>query len=62
MDLSQEEYLLCQDCLQCVFESKDELSEEELEAARGYAHAHGIRLAGKCAYPYFGKRYFAGAP
>lgn len=52
-DLSQEECMLCQDCLQCVFESKNDLHPEELEEVRSYARSHGVRLAGKCAYPVF---------
>lgn len=47
------EHLLQQNCLQCVFESKDELSVEEREEAKKYARAHGIKIAGKNAYPHF---------
>lgn len=54
-ELSFEEYLMCQKCLQCVFEAKDELTEEERKEALYYARAHGVRLAGKLAYPRFMK-------
>lgn len=50
-----QEQVLQQDCLQCSFESKDELSEEEREEVRRYARANNIRLAGKRAYPQFTK-------
>lgn len=53
--LEAHEYLLKQDCLQCAFEGKDEVTEEEREDAKKYARAHGIRIAGKNAYPYFAK-------
>ena len=48
-----QEYFLQQDCLQCSFENKDELSNEEHEEAKAYARSHGIRIAGKKAYPQF---------
>lgn len=47
------EKIIRQDCLQCAFEGKDGLSEEELEEARAYARANGIRISGKNAYPQF---------
>lgn len=50
-----QESLLQQNCLQCAFEGKDVLSEEEQEETKAFAHAHGIRLAGKNAYPHFEK-------
>lgn len=50
-----QEQVLQQNCLQCSFESKDELSEEEREEVRQYARANKIRLAGKRAYPQFTK-------
>ena len=53
--LEAHEHLLKQDCLQCAFEGKDEVTEEEREEAKKYARAHGIRIAGKNAYPYFAK-------
>lgn len=53
--LKYHECLLQQDCLQCTFENKDELTEEEREEAKKYARAHGIRIAGRRAYPQFKK-------
>lgn len=50
-----QERILHLDCLQCSFENKDALNDEELEAARAYAHSHDIRIAGKKAYPLFQK-------
>lgn len=47
------ENIIRQDCLQCAFEGKEELSKEELEEARAYARANGIRISGKNAYPQF---------
>lgn len=49
------ERMMQQKCLQCAFESKDELSKEEREEAKQYARSHGIRIAGKNAYPQFVK-------
>lgn len=49
------ERVLQQECLQCSFEGKDELSEEERESVKEYARVHGIRLGGKNAYPQFMK-------
>ncbi len=48
-----QEYMLRQNCLQCAFEGKDELSEQEREETKAYARAHGIRIAGRNAYPHF---------
>ncbi len=56
--LSREEFqerILHLDCLQCSFEKKDTLSDDEYAAAKAYAHSHGIRIAGKNAYPLFQK-------
>lgn len=53
--LEAHEHLLKQDCLQCAFEGKDEVTEEEREEVKKYARAHGIKIAGKNAYPYFAK-------
>lgn len=50
-----QEYMLQQNCLQCAFGSRDELSEEEREEAKKYARLHGIRISGKNAYPQFVK-------
>lgn len=47
------EQVLQQECLQCSFEGKEELSEEEREEVKEYARACGIRLGGKNAYPQF---------
>lgn len=49
------EHILQQDCLQCLFEGKDDLSAEEREEVKAYARANKIRLAGKNAYPHFMK-------
>ncbi|MCI9136242.1 MAG: hypothetical protein HFH48_01550 [Lachnospiraceae bacterium] len=48
-----QEQFLQQNCLQCVFLGKDELSEEEKAGVKEYARSHGIRIAGKNAYPQF---------
>ena len=53
--LEFQEQVLQQECLQCSFESKEELSEEEQKGVRRYAKANNIRLAGKGAYPQFTK-------
>lgn len=47
----EHERLLQQDCLQCIFDEKDMLGEEEAEEVRDYARRHGIRLAGAHAFP-----------
>jgi len=47
--------LTSQDCLQCSFENKDMLSDEELEEVRAYAAAHDKPLRGKNAFPQFTK-------
>lgn len=49
------EMFLQQRCLQCAFGGKDALGEEEIEEVRKYARTHGIRIAGKNAYPHFVK-------
>ena len=49
------ELLTSQNCLQCSFESKDMLSEEELEEVRQYASSHQKPLRGKNAFPQFTK-------
>lgn len=49
------EMFLQQKCLQCAFESKEMLSKEEIEETKKYARSHGIRIAGKNAYPHFVK-------
>ncbi len=45
--------ILNNDSLQAVFDSKDFLDKEELAEARAYAKQHGIRIAGKNAFPHF---------
>lgn len=52
-DPAFQEVLLSQDCLQCAFENKDELSDAEIEGVRRYARAHGIALRGRFAFPQF---------
>lgn len=47
------ERLISASCIQCSFESKDLLEPHELDEARAYAKTHGIRFAGKNAYPKF---------
>ncbi len=54
-ELNYQEWLLSQDCVQCAFEAKDELSDEEAEAVRQYAKAHKISLRGRNAFPHFVK-------
>lgn len=49
------EHVLQQTCLQCSFEGKDQISEEEREEVKQYARGHGIRISGKNAYPHFFK-------
>ncbi len=49
------EHILQHECLQCAFEGKDQLSEEEREEAKVYARSHGVRISGKNAYPHFMK-------
>lgn len=51
--LRAQEMMLSQNCLQCSFESRDELSPEELSGVRAYARAHGITLRGANAFPQF---------
>lgn len=53
--LQFQEHMLRQNCLQCAFEGRDELSEEEREEAKKYARSHGIRISGRNAYPHFVK-------
>lgn len=47
------ERMISASCIQCSFESKDMLDAPELDEARTYAKSHGIRIAGKNAYPKF---------
>ena len=51
--LKTQEFMLSQVCLQCSFESKEELSSKELDAVRKYAAKHQIALRGANAFPQF---------
>jgi hypothetical protein len=42
-----------QNCLQCAFDSKEDLSDDELSAVYDYAKRNGIQFRGKNAYPHF---------
>lgn len=53
--IAEGEMLTSQNCLQCSFENKDMLSDEELEEVRRYAKAHEKPLRGKNAFPQFTK-------
>lgn len=56
MFLSEREFreiAMSNDCIQCALESKGMLFDDEREQVRAYAKAHGIRLAGKNAFPHF---------
>ena len=54
-ELAMGEFLTSQDCLQCSFENKDMLSDDELEEVRAYAKAHEKQLRGRNAFPQFTK-------
>ena len=49
------ERLLSQDCLQCVFDNKESLSEEEFAEVQKYAKDHGVSIRGRNAYPHFAR-------
>ena len=49
------ECMISSSCIQCSFEAKDMLRPDELTEARAYAKSHGIRFAGKNAYPQFSR-------
>lgn len=49
----EQELMFGQDCLQCAYENKDELSPKELSAVRAYAGAHQISFRGGHAFPQF---------
>lgn len=55
-ELQMHEIMFSQDCVQCSFENKEELSPLEIEEAQRYAKAHGIVYRGRKAFPQF-KRY-----
>lgn len=48
-----QELFVQQECLQCAFLGKDDISEEDKDEVKRYARSHGIRLAGKNTYPQF---------
>ena len=52
-EIKRHELLLSQNCLQLSLENKDYLMPEEVDEVRDYAKRHGIKLAGKNAYPQF---------
>ncbi len=54
--MAQRELMLSQDCLQCSFENKDELSPLEIEEAMRYSKARGITFRGRKSFPQF-QRY-----
>jgi hypothetical protein len=47
------ELMFSQDCVQCSFENKDELSPQEIGEATKYAKARGINFRGRKAFPQF---------
>ena len=47
------EVLLSQDCLQCAFENREYLSDQEVEEVRRYTKSRGIMLRGPHAWPQF---------
>lgn len=51
--LEYQEASFVRDCLQCAFVGKEALTEEEREEVKVFARSHGIRIAGKNAYPKF---------
>lgn len=55
-EMARHEMLLSQDCVQCSFENKDELSPFEIGEAQRYSKTHGIVYRGQKAFPQF-KRY-----
>ena len=44
-----------QSCLQCSFENREEIDEDDAEQVRLYARAHGMQLRGPHAFPNFTK-------
>lgn len=57
--LLYQECLLKQECLQCTFQNKSELSREEADEVKDYASRNNINLRGRNSYPQFVK-YKAG--
>lgn len=49
--LKAQEVMFSQDCLQCSFGGKDELTPQELSEARSFASAHGFAIRGANAFP-----------
>ena len=49
----EQERVFCQQCLQVIIDSRDDLYDPEVEAVRHYAEKHGLRLSGKNAFPHF---------
>ena len=47
------EHILQQNCLQCLFEGKDDLEDDIREEVKSFARANKIKLAGKNPYPHF---------
>lgn len=60
--LEFQEFLYCQDCLQCALENKNELSPRELADVRAYASAHKISFRGSNSFPQFIKYQPAHVP
>ena len=58
-DVAMGNLMTSQSCLQCSFENKDMLSDEELDEVRQYAQEHDKPLRGRNAFPQFTK-YRAG--
>lgn len=54
-NFEQREFMLMQDCLQCCFENKDYIGEEEASLVKDYAKKHRVKISGKDAYPFFWK-------
>ena len=54
-DAAMGNLMTSQSCLQCSFENKDMLSDEELDEVRHYAREHEKPLRGKNAFPQFTK-------
>lgn len=51
--LLRQELILQQDCLKCLFQNKDELTEPEYEQVKSYTRRNGINLRGRYAFPQF---------
>ncbi|MBQ9272765.1 MAG: plasmid pRiA4b ORF-3 family protein [Mogibacterium sp.] len=49
------ESFISSSCIQCSFEDKGMMPPSELEEVRAYASSHGIRIAGKNAFPIFSR-------